>query len=256
MRMTPEPAGLIWQGELPVIVPDWPAPPGVQAVATTRRGGVSMGRYASLNLGDHVGDDPAAVAENRRRLKAALALPAEPHWLGQVHGTRVVRAHGADLAEADGAWTDRTGVVCTVGMADCLPVLFCDRAGTRVAAAHAGWRGLAAGVLETTVAALAVAPDQLLAWIGPAIGPVVFEVGPEVRAAFLAADAEAVTAFQPGRAGRWQADLVALARQRLRRTGVAHVWGGHWCTASEPEWFFSHRRDGTSGRMAALIWRA
>jgi hypothetical protein len=254
--MAPAPAGLVWQGELPVIVPDWPAPPGVHAVATTRQGGVSVGPYASLNLGDHVGDDPAAVAENRRRLKAALALPAEPRWLRQVHGMRVVRASGSEAIEADGAWTDRSGVVCSVGMADCLPVLFCDRAGTRVAAAHAGWRGLAAGVLEATVAALAVAPDQLLAWIGPAIDAAAFEVGPEVRAAFLAADAEAVTAFQPGRAGRWQADLVTLARQRLRRAGVAQVWGGHWCTSGEPAWFFSHRRDGTSGRMAALIWRA
>ena len=169
---------------------------------------------------------------------------------------RVVRASGGEAIEADGAWIARSGVVCTVGMADCLPVLFCDRAGTRVAAAHAGWRGLAAGVLEATVAALAVAPDQPLAWLRPAIGAAAFEVGPEVRAAFLAADAEAVTAFQPGRAGRWQADLVTLSRPRLRRAGVAQVWGGHWCTSSEPAWFFSHRRDGTSGRMAALIWRA
>jgi YfiH family protein len=216
---------------------------------------VSVGPYASLNLGDHVGDDPAAVAENRRRLKAALALPAEPHWLRQVHGMRVIQADAGQPTEADGVWTDRIGVVCTVGMADCLPVLFCDRAGTRVAAAHAGWRGLAAGVLEATVAALGVAPDQLLAWIGPAIGAAAFEVGPEVRAAFLAADAEAILAFQPGRGDRWQADLMALARQRLRRAGVAQAWGGHGCTSSESAWFFSHRRDGTSGRMAALIWR-
>lgn len=250
--------GLVERGGLPLIVPDWPAPPSVQAVATTRLGGVSAGPYASFNLGDHVGDDPAAVTANRHRLTEAVNLPAEPCWLRQVHGTRVVHAgRGAfGASEADGCWTDEAGVVCAVGMADCLPVLFCDTTGTRIAAAHAGWRGLAAGILEATVAALGVAPERLLVWLGPAIGGAVFEVGPEVRAAFLAADAAAAAGFRAGRGDRWQADLILLARQRLRRMGVARSWGGHWCTASDGERFFSHRREGVSGRMAALIWRA
>lgn len=250
--------GLVERGGLPVIVPDWPAPASVQAVATTRLGGVSMGPFAQLNLGDQVGDDPRAVAENRRRLSKALDLSAAPCWLRQIHGTRVVRAAGKPVVgrvEADASWTDEAGVVCAVGMADCLPVLFCDTTGTRIAAVHAGWRGLAAGILEATVAALGVAPERLLAWLGPAIGSAAFEVGPEVRAAFLAADAAAAAGFQAGRGDRWQADLVLLARHRLRRMGVAHSWGGHWCTASDDERFFSHRRDRESGRMAALIWR-
>jgi YfiH family protein len=249
--------GLVHHAGLPLIVPDWPAPPSVHAVATTRLGGVSAGPYASFNLGDHVGDDPAAVTANRRLLTEALALPAPPYWLRQVHGTRVVRAgrREAPLVEADGSWTDETGVVCVVGTADCLPVLFCDLAGTHVAAAHAGWRGLAAGVLEATIAVLDVAPDRLLAWIGPAIGAAAFEVGPEVREVFLDVDASAETAFRRGAGDRWRADLTLLARLRLNRLGVNGVWGGQWCTASGPDRFFSYRRDGVTGRMATLIWR-
>ena len=249
--------GLVQRGGMPLIVPDWPAPPSIHAVATTRLGGVSTGPYAGLNLGDHVGDDPAAVAANRRLLSEALALPAPPFWLRQVHGTRVVRAgRGESLPmEADGSWTDEAGVVCVVGTADCLPVLFCDAAGTRVAAAHAGWRGLAAGVLEATVAALDVVSDHLLVWVGPAIGAAAFEVGPEVREAFLDVDRSAETAFRGGPGDRWLTDLAQLARLRLQRSGVTRVWGGHWCTAGDPARFYSYRRDGRTGRMATLIWR-
>lgn len=249
--------GLVQLGNLPLIVPDWPAPSSVHAAATTRLGGVSTGPYAGLNLGDHVGDDPAAVTANRMHLTKALALPAAPYWLRQVHGTRVVRAacDESPPIEADGSWTDEAGVVCVVGTADCLPVLFCDAAGTRVAAAHAGWRGLAAGVLEATVAALGVAPDRLLAWIGPAIGAAAFEVGPEVREAFLDVDRSSETAFRCGPGDHWRADLAQLARLRLHRCGVNRVWGGHWCTAGDPARFFSYRRDGVTGRMATLIWR-
>jgi hypothetical protein len=237
------------------IVPDWPAPPGVRALSTTRTGGVSHAPYASLNLGQHVGDDPAAVRENRRRLRAVL--PAEPVWLQQVHGTRVFGVDGRGVdppPEADAAWTAARDVVCAVMTADCLPVLFCDDAGTTVAAAHAGWRGLVGGVLENTVAALPVAPERLLAWLGPAIGPSAFEVGDEVRAAFVAADPAAARAFTPGTAGKWMANLFLLARQRLARAGVGRVYGGGVCTVSDPERFYSHRRDRVSGRQATLVW--
>jgi len=243
------------------IVPDWPAPARVRAAFSTRAGGVSRGVYAGLNLGALSGDDPAAVAENRRRLAAALGLPAEPCWLWQVHGTRVVRApfqkNSAAPPEADAIYTTQTGVVCAVLAADCLPVLLCDEDASVVAAAHAGWRGLAAGVLEATVAALPVAPARLLAWLGPAIGPEAFEVGTEVRAAFLAADPGAAPAFRPGPApGKWYADLFALARQRLARIGVARVHGGGLSTHADAARFYSHRRDGRTGRMAALVWLA
>ncbi|MEZ5487827.1 MAG: peptidoglycan editing factor PgeF [Steroidobacteraceae bacterium] len=255
------------------LVPDWPAPAVVRAAFALRSGGVSAAPWASLNLGGHVGDDPAAVGENRRRLCAALALPAEPRWLEQVHGTVVhddrdadevaARAAGEGLVAAppvaDAAMTHRAGTVLAIMVADCLPVLFCDRAGTVVGAAHAGWRGLAAGVLENTVAALGVAPSRLLAWLGPAIGPTRFEVGPEVREQFIlgapAAAAEIEARFVPHRANRWLCDLPGLACDRLRRLGIASVTGGEVCTASDPQRFFSHRRDAPrTGRMAALIW--
>ena len=222
---------------------------------TLRTGGVSTGPYASLNLGDHVGDDPAAVAENRRRVREALALPSEPLWLEQVHGTAVARFGEAVRPRADASVALAPGQVCAVMVADCLPVLLADRAGTCVAAAHAGWRGLAAGVLEATVAALPVDPAQLVAWLGPAIGPEAFEIGPEVREAFLAVDPEAADAFRPGTGDRWLADAYRLARQRLARAGVTDVHGGGLCTVSDPTRFFSYRRDGVTGRMAALIWR-
>lgn len=236
------------------IAPDWPAPPNVRAVTTTRLGGVSAPPFSSLNLAGHVGDDPAAVAENRARLARAADLPAEPRWLNQVHGCRVVEAgEVAAGCEADAAATDRAGVVCAVLTADCLPVLLCNAAGTRVAAAHAGWRGLAGGVLEAAVAGFG--GGEVLAWLGPAIGPDAFEVGPEVRAAFVGADPAAAAAFRPGRDDRFLADLYALARRRLAAAGVSAVHGGGLCTYHEANRFYSYRRDGQTGRMASLIWR-
>lgn len=234
------------------IRPDWPAPANVRALMTTRAGGVSAAPWASLNLGDHVGDDPAHVAANRAHLRAAL--PADPAWLKQVHSARVVEAGGGDI-EADACFTRVPGRVCAVLTADCLPVLFCDRAGSVVAAAHAGWRGLAGGVLEAAVDAMAVPPDEILAWMGAAIGPHAFEVGDDVREAFLAQHADAARAFVPQRApGKWLADIYALARIRLAHAGVLAVSGGGRCTFTEPAAFFSYRRDGVTGRMAALVW--
>lgn len=243
---------------LQLIEPDWPAPAGVRAAATTRAGGVSAAAYASLNLGDHVGDDPAAVAGNRRRLAAALKLPAAPLWLRQVHGRRVASASrdGAGT-EADAMVATLPGAVCVVLTADCLPVLLCDAEGTAVAAAHAGWRGLAAGVLEATVAALVAAgagADRLMAWIGPAISAPAYEVGEEVRGACLAGDPGAAGAFSANPRGRWQLDLPALARHRLAAAGVTRIYGGQHCTFSDPRRFFSHRRDGSCGRQATLVW--
>ena len=239
------------------IVPQWPAPAGVRAFSTTRGGGVSHAPYASLNLARHVGDRPGAVADNRARLRNALGLAAEPRWLRQVHGTRVAdAAEGGGPPQADAAVAGGPGVVCAVLTADCLPVLLCDRAGSRVGVAHAGWRGLAAGVLEAVVGALDRAPVDLMAWLGPAIGPGRFEVGDEVRDGFLGRDAGAYSAFRRGAPGRWYADLYALARRRLAACGVDAVYGGGWCTAGDPERFFSYRRDGVTGRMATLIWLA
>ncbi|PSL14283.1 hypothetical protein CLV44_1086 [Marinobacterium halophilum] len=238
-----------------LIRPAQPLAPGVAALTTTRDGGVSLAPWDSLNLGDHVGDDPTAVAENRRRLQQALQL-GQPQWLSQVHGVQVVEARADGVVrEADGCWTRTPGVVCTVMTADCLPVLFADAQGTCVAAAHAGWRGLLNGVLEATLDVFDD-PAQVRAWLGPAIGPTAFEVGPEVRAAFLAADAGAELAFKPspGHAGHWLADLYALARRRLLAAGVTTVRGGDYCTHDEHERFFSYRRDGKTGRMASLIW--
>lgn len=238
-----------------MIQPDWPAPASVRAVFTLRSGGVSTGPFESLNLGIHVGDDPAAVAENRRRVREDLKLPTEPTWLTQVHGCRVLELdHDAATEPADGSVARSPRHVCAVQVADCLPVLFSTRTGSAVAAAHAGWRGLAAGVLEATVRALGAAPGQLLAWLGPAIGPEHFEVGEEVRAQLIAHDPEAAEAFRPNPRGRWQCDLYALARRRLRAAGVTSIHGGGWCTHAEPARFFSYRRDGQCGRMAALIW--
>jgi polyphenol oxidase len=223
-----------------------------------RGGGVSIGPFASLNVGTHVEDDGLAVAENRRRIGVSFDLPTEPAWLSQVHGSRVVRLGSAVTAgaAADAAVTAEVGRVCAVQVADCLPVLFAARDGSVVGAAHAGWRGLAAGVLENTVAALGVPAAQLLAWIGPGISQAHFEVGPEVREAFVgsAAAGSAAAAFTANARGRWQCDLVALARLRLATLGLTAIHGGQWCTFAEAENFFSHRRDGRSGRMAALIW--
>ena len=252
------------------ILPDWPAPPNVRAVQTTRAGGVSTGAYASLNLGDHVGDDPAAVAQNRALLRAKL--PAEPLWLKQVHGNVVVDAASASgVPYADAALARRAGTVCAVMTADCLPVLLCDEAGTVVGAAHAGWRGLAGGVVEATVKAMKVEPERLLVWLGPAIGPAAFEVGEEVRQTFMAHDPQAAKAFSPVEAkhtqnsklltthhslltNKWLADIFLLARQRLALLGVTRVYGGGLCTYTDAERFYSYRRDQASGRMATLIW--
>jgi YfiH family protein len=236
-----------------MISPDWPAPANVKSLMTTRAGGVSGAPWESLNLGDHVGDDPAHVAANRERLRQRL--PAEPGWLKQVHGDRVVELGRDASREADAAFTRESGRVCAVLTADCLPVLFCDRAGSVVAAAHAGWRGLAGGVLEATVAAMQADPGEILAWMGAAIGPVAFEVGDEVRAAFVATHAEAAAAFVPqATAGKWLADIYQLARIRLESAGVRAVYGGGRCTFSEADRFYSYRRDGVTGRMAALVW--
>ncbi len=238
-----------------MITPDWPAPPAVRAVSTTRAGGVSLAPYASFNLAEHVGDDPAAVARNRRRLRTRLALPAEPRWLQQVHGCQVAEAAAATpLTPADACIGRRPGEVCAVLTADCLPVLLCDREASVVAAAHAGWRGLAAGVLEASVAALGVAPPRLLAWLGPAIGAEVFEVGDEVRAAFVQHQPQAAAAFRAQPDGRWIADIYRLARLRLQAAGVEAVYGGGLCTYSDPARFYSYRRESTTGRMATLIW--
>ena len=237
------------------VVPDWPVPTTVKALITTRAGGVSQAPYATLNLGTAVGDDPVAVRENRARFRSLL--PSEPRWLRQVHGTRVVDAATvAILVEADGSHTTAPGVVCVVQMADCMPVLFADRAGTRVAAAHAGWRGLAAGVLDETVRALDTDPAELIAWMGPAIGPTAFEVGDDVRDAFLTSSPEAHAAFVPHAPGKWLADLFLLGRQRLRGLGIGAIHGGGLCTVTDSRRFFSHRRDRVSGRMAAAIWLA
>lgn len=236
-----------------LLVPDWPAPASVRACVTTRAGGVSQLPFDSFNLGDHVGDDPAAVAENRRRLQALLGC--QPAWLSQVHGVAVVEADPAQVAEADASWSATPGIACTIMTADCLPVLFCDRAGSRVAGAHAGWRGLAAGVLEASVAALGCPPSEVLVWLGPAIGPQAFEVGGEVREAFVALHAEAAGAFVPSaNPGRYMADLYRLARIRLASVGVSAVYGGGLCTFSDAERFYSYRREPRTGRLASLIW--
>lgn len=240
---------------LDLIHPDWPAPHNVHALVTTRQGGVSQGPWASLNLATHVGDEPAAVTENRRRLRACL--PAEPVWLAQVHGVRCVDAATATAGvEADASFTRARGVVCAVLTADCLPLLLCDEAGTVVAAVHAGWRGLADGVIEAAVATMQVPGERLLAWLGPAIGPDHFEVGDEVREAFLAHDAHAAEAFVVAGAGQWRGDLYLLARQRLFALNIHRVTSAEFCTMCDGERFYSFRRDDVTGRMTSCIWLA
>lgn len=252
------------------IEPDWPAPPGVRAVSTLRPGGVSSGPYAALNLGGHVGDDPDRVIENRGRLAAALHLPSEPLWLNQEHGDRTLFATGLDPSPvgrgrqtvrlrdglgltADAACTRTAGIVCAVMTADCLPILLCSRDGEAIAAVHAGWKGLAGGVVESAVAALDT--RDVLAWLGPAIGPDAFEVGGEVRKAFLRNGAEFAGGFRETAGGKWLADIYRLARISLGRLGITDCNGGGWCTFSQADDFFSYRRDGVTGRMATLIWR-
>lgn len=242
-----------------LILPDWPVAPGVRAAFTLRSRGVSRPPFDTFNVAAHVGDEPGAVAENRARLRSRLGLPAEPAWLEQVHGQRVVDLDSGtpeSPGPADAAVSRTPGRVCVIQVADCMPVLFAAADGSVVGAAHAGWRGLAGGVLEATVRAMRAPPAQLLAWLGPAIGQAHFEVGEEVRAAFLAADPGAAAAFASNPRGRWQCDLYALARRRLAALGVSSVHGGGWCTYADDRRFFSYRRDGRCGRMAALIWRA
>jgi len=237
--------------------PDWPVPARVHAAFTLRTGGVSAAPFDTLNVGAHVGDSPPAVAENRRRVRRLLALPAEPLWLEQVHGTGVFDTDAAAAGippHADALIARSPGQVAVIQVADCLPVLFAAADGAAVAAAHAGWRGLAAGVLEATIAALGGDASRLLAWLGPAIGPRHFEVGADVHSAFTQQDPAAAQAFAGNARGRWQCDLALLARQRLARAGVTQVFGGRWCTYSDPARFFSYRRDGQCGRMAALVW--
>ena len=265
---------------LEIITPDWPAPANIRAAATTRPGGISQSPYASFNLATHVDDDPALVRENRTRLRTALALPAEPLWLKQVHGVTVVDAAQGEIEpEADGAFAAQAAVVCAVLTADCLPVLLCNLQGTKVAALHAGWRGLAGGVIEAGVKALNVPGNDLLAWLGPAIGPEKFEVGAEVHSIFVRPpgiaevrrakpsrrgqtqeqffrqhDPQAASAFRATRDGKYLADIYQLARLRLQSLGVTAVYGGGFCTVTEGARFFSYRRDGVTGRMATLIW--
>jgi YfiH family protein len=241
------------------IVPDWPAPANVHAVMTTRAGGVSIAPFNSFNPASHVDDDPAAVAENRRLLRQWL--PAEPLWLNQVHGCQVACEAIPNPPTADASISFQPKEVRAVLTADCLPVLFCDEDGRVVAAAHAGWRGLAAGVLEETVRAMRVPPDRILAWLGAAIGQDAFEVGPEVRETFVAQHDLAGIAFRPALPGtldgaprKWLADIYMLARIRLASVGVERVYGGGLCTFNDQR-FFSYRREARTGRMASLIWR-
>ncbi|MDY7117349.1 peptidoglycan editing factor PgeF [Halomonas sp. SSL-5] len=239
-----------------LVLPDWPAPTSVGAFVTTRETGPSQGDFACFNPADHVGDNPDHVALCRRLLQKQVDEERPLLWLNQVHGARVQQAYAAEPPEADAAVAVDRDYACVVLTADCLPVFLCDRRGQRVAVAHAGWRGLAGGVLEATVAALGVPPEEQLAWLGPAISNAQFEVGPEVQQAFVGVHPEAADAFDPSpyRLGHYMADLYRLARLRLERLGVSHISGGHFCTACEPR-FYSHRRDdGRTGRMASVIW--
>jgi YfiH family protein len=238
-----------------LLMPEWPAPSSIKAVMTTRYGGISKPPYDSLNLGEHVGDDPQSVLENRRLLASVANLPSMPIWLNQVHSASVLDC-GVTIGSntADAITTVRPQQVCVVMTADCLPVLLCNQAGTRVAAVHAGWRGLAEGVIEAALSHFNDPVDQILAWLGPAIGPEAFEVGLEVRERFIQDDLRASGAFVAGRPGHWMTDIYQLARIRLERAGVGFIGGGDYCTVTDNNRFFSYRRDGVTGRMASLIW--
>ena len=244
------------------LLPDWPAPAHVRALSTSRglaaqpQFGGSTGIFAGLNLGTHVGDAPDTVLANRQLLQQYCDLSHQPAWLNQVHGIAVLDLEQwqGQLMDADASVTSTLGLAAVVMTADCLPVLFCDRQGRKVAAAHAGWRGLCDGVLEATLQHFPERAD-VLAWLGPAIGPVHFEVGSEVRAAFMAKDLQAAAAFVPSlNAGKYLADIYLLARQRLQAAGVSAIYGGDYCTVADPQRFFSYRRDGQTGRQASLIW--
>jgi len=240
---------------LELITPRWPAPAHVKAYTTTRIGGNSQPPYHEFNLADHVGDQIATVMANRQYLLNFLNLPTQPSWLKQIHSHQIVNLSKPNaLRTGDAAFTTAEKTICVVLTADCLPVLFCNRAGTWIAAAHAGWRGLAAGILEVTVQSYSQSPEDILAWLGPAIGPEAFEVGEEVRDAFLAKLPTTTLAFQATRQGHWLADLYQLARQILATQGVREIYGGEFCTYSDPTRFYSYRRDKITGRMASLIW--
>lgn len=241
--------------EQQLLLPHWPAPASVRAATTTRLGGCSQLLYSGFNLATHVGDSAETVQHNRNELMSVLGLPSAPVWLNQVHSDVVINASEfANDVDADASYTRDHNTVCTVMTADCLPALFCDRAGTVVAAAHAGWRGLAAGILEKTVAAMACDPEQVLVWLGPAIGPSAFEVGADVREAFVSQHGAAEQAFTAHTNDTWLANIYMLARIHLQAAGVAHFFGGDYCTYTDAQRFFSYRRDGTTGRMASLIW--
>ncbi len=234
------------------LIPDWPAPTNIRAGTSLRHGGVSLPPYASLNLGDHVGDDPAAVAENRQRLK----LPSEPVWLEQTHSPRIINAaHCTDgQNKADGSYSTQANIICAVLTADCLPLLICNKQGTQVAAVHAGWRGLASGIIEATLKKFTDDCSELLIWLGPAIGPDNYEVGNDLRQIFMAHDPAANAAFTAQKE-TWHMDIYHLARQRLQTLGITAIYGGNHCCYREQEQFYSYRRDGITGRMASLIWR-
>ena len=237
------------------IVPEWPAPAHVKAISTTRVGGTSVAPYQSFNLGLHVGDDPQSVCHHRDSLQQQLRLSSSPAWLNQVHSTRVLTLTKPllEAVDADGSYTQQPGIACTVMTADCLPVLLCDKAGTQVAAVHAGWRGLVDGIIEQALALFDAPSGEILAWLGPAIGPQQFEVGEEVRQQFMAVLPEAECAFT-AHGEKWLADIYQLAHQRLCHSGITHIYGGEHCTVTESETFFSYRRDGITGRQASLIW--
>lgn len=240
-----------------ILFPDWPAPAAVKALVTTRLGGVSLAPWDSLNLAAHVGDQPEAVAENRRRLSVFIGSNKEFQWLTQTHSTDVLRAsRRAQVPEADASYTVENNLVCTVLTADCLPVFFCNRQGTQVAVAHAGWKGLGAGILEKTMACFASEAENILAWLGPAIGPAAFEVGEDVRSFFLARypDLPASRCFVESGLGSWRMDMYVTARYILLQQGVTAVYGGGLCSYSNPARFFSYRRDTVCGRMASCIW--
>lgn len=238
------------------LIPEWPAPSNVFAYSTTRLGGFSKGAYHSFNLGKLTEDNPQSVTANRELLQQELKLPGEPFWIKQIHGTTVINAHGdSTLPEADASYTQEAKQVCLIMTADCLPILICNRAGTVVAAVHAGWRGLLAGVIENTISAMGLPGSELLAWLGPAIGPQIFEIGTDIRDQFLQKDPQAEVAFQDAATGKCLANIYLLAKLRLAKIDVNQVFGGTHCTYNEPELFYSHRRDkGITGRMASLIW--
>lgn len=240
---------------LPFIIPDWPAPTKIHAVCTTRVGGISQSPYHSLNLGDHVGDDPIAVTQNRHTLSKALHLPSPPCWITQVHGVRVINTQNWQTGEeADGIYTTIPNAICAVMTADCLPILLCDKKGQYVAAIHAGWRGLADGIIESTIAQAPCDPKEIMAWLGPAIGPKSFEAGDDVRNIFLSQNPADESGFSILGNSKWLVDMYHIARQRLNAVGVSNIYGEVECTVLNPERFFSFRREGITGRMASLIW--